>query len=327
MNPLTYEIVAELASGEYCSGSNIAARLGVSRTAVWKHIQMLASYGVDVYSLPGKGYKLAAPFQLLDNTYISENLDTVASDFFSSIHLLASVDSTNAYLRSLARNGEQNGSVVFAEFQSAGKGRRGRQWASPFARNLYCSVLWRYTNVQHGIGGLSLAIGVAVVTALEQIGIVDVQLKWPNDLLYNGRKLAGILLEMSGDPNGEGYVIIGVGINVNMSAVAKEVDISQPWVDLVEISGQKICRNELSIALLQQISSIISQYQQSGLEKIVTRWNSLDAMYGRRIQISGTTHDCSGVSKGIDESGALLLLQGEKVCRIHSGEVSLRLAD
>jgi len=327
MHPITYKIVVELMQGEYCSGSRLAAKFSVSRTAIWKHIQELPSYGLDVYSLPGKGYKLSQPLQLLDYNYIFSNLDAISHQFVNTIYLLPSVDSTNRYLRSLASSGEGSGSVVLAEFQSEGKGRRGRQWVSPFGCNLYCSILWHYSDMTHGIGGLSLAIGVAVVDTLEDIGIYGVQLKWPNDLLYNGRKLGGILLEMSGDPNGDGYVIIGVGINVDMASVVDDVEISQPWVDLVGVSGRKICRNRLSVALLQQITSMLASYQRCGLLDTVRRWNSLDAMYGKVVRITGVTNEQQGVSNGIDESGALLLKQGESVCRIHSGEVSLRLAD
>ena len=324
MNDVTFQIVAELAAGHFCSGPALAKSLGISRTAIWKHMQRLPDYGIDVYSVSGKGYRLAAPLQLLDQAVISDAV--LSSGFFSRLEVLSSIDSTNSHLRELAVQGEPSGSVLLAEHQTGGRGRRGRQWVSPFAQNLYCSILWRFTDVQHGLGGLSLAVGIAVVQALESMGLLGVELKWPNDLLYNGRKLAGILLEMTGDPTGSGHLVIGVGINVAMSKGDVSADIDQPWTDLQQISDLDICRDHLAINLLQQIGEIIEIYQASGLQSLVGRWNELDAMHGRIVTISGPAGVTHGIAKGIDESGALLLQQGDTTNRIHSGEVSFRLA-
>ena len=327
MNDVTLRIVAELAAGHFCSGPQLAQILGISRTAVWKHIQRLADYGVEVFSVPGKGYRLATPIQLLDQARLCQAIADGENRFLGRLEILSSIDSTNSHLRELANRGEPNGTVLIAEHQTGGRGRRGRRWVSPFACNLYCSVLWRFADVQHGLGGLSLAIGVALVDALESIGVRGVQLKWPNDLLYNGRKLAGILLEMSGDPTGSGYLVIGFGINVAMSKYDIDDDIDQPWIDLRQISGDEVCRNQLAVCVLQRVDRVIEVYQQSGLQHLVERWNQLDVMQGRAVTVSGPAGDSHGIAKGIDENGALLLLQGETICRIHSGEVSLRLAE
>ena len=326
MNDVTFQIVAGLAAGHFRSGPVLAKQLGISRSAVWKHIQRLSSFGIDVYSVSGKGYRLAVPLQLLDQAKIRDAvLDS--GMLYSRLEVLSSIDSTNSRLRELAMQGEPNGSVLLAEHQTGGRGRRGRQWISPFAHNLYCSILWRFADVQHGLGGLSLAVGVAVVEALESMGLCGVELKWPNDLLYNGRKLAGILLEMAGDPTDSGHLVIGVGINVAMSKSDVHRDIDQPWTDLQQISGSEVCRNHLSICLLQKIGEVIEIYQRSGLQSLVARWNELDAMSDRMVTISGPSGETHGVAKGIDESGALLLDQGDATLRIHSGEVSLRLAE
>lgn len=324
MNNVTFQIMAELASGQYRSGSALAKMLGISRTAIWKHIQRLEDYGLEVFAVSGKGYRLAAPLQLLDQQLIQS---AVLGDFYQRVEVMSSIDSTNRQLREWANQGAESGTVLLAEHQSGGRGRRGRAWVSPFACNLYASILWRFADIPHGLGGLSLAIGVAVVEALESMGIHGVQLKWPNDLLYNERKLAGILLEMSGDPTGSGHLVIGVGINVAMPQHGTVDEITQPWTDLQQIHNDKICRNQLTISLLRQIGLMIEHYQQSGEQYWVARWNQLDAMRDRRVTLRSPSSENHGIAKGIDESGALLLEQDDVIHRIHSGEVSLRLAD
>ncbi|VAW89420.1 Biotin--protein ligase [hydrothermal vent metagenome] len=325
MHDVALYILKQLSVDRFCSGNQLARELGLTRTAVWKSVHMLRAYGVDIYSLSGKGYRLGSDVELLDKDRIFDGLKE--ADLISNVKVLSSVGSTNHYLQRLASEGEPSGSVVFSEFQSEGRGRRGRRWTSPFAKNLYCSVLWRYSDTQYGISGLSLAIGIAVVTALEQMGISGVGLKWPNDLLCDGRKVAGILLEMSGDPNGAGYVVIGIGINVDMKGVSETGLITQPWADLVTLNdGSPLSRNGLAILLLQSINSILLKYQQSGLSQLIQRWNALDVMFGREVVLLGANEPLCGIAQGIDDSGALLLLNNDKICRIHSGEVSLRLA-
>lgn len=326
MSDVALYILKQLSVDRFYSGNQLARELGLTRTAVWKAVQMLQFYGIDIYSLPGKGYKLATDVELLDQDRIFDGLK--GADLIGSVKVLPSINSTNHYLQRLAQEGEPGGSVVFAEFQSEGRGRRGRYWASPFTKNLYFSLLWRYSDTQCGVGGVSLAIGIAVVNALEAMGISGVGLKWPNDLLYHGRKVAGILLEMSGDPNGDGYVVIGVGINVEMTGVSGMEQITQPWIDLVTLNGGCfLSRNALAISLLQSINSMLFQYQTSGLSRLIQRWNALDVMFGREVVLHGVNESRCGIAQGIDDSGALLLRKNGKVFRIHSGEVSLRLAE
>ncbi len=326
MHDVALYILKQLSVDRFYSGSQLARELDVSRTAIWKHIQMLGVYGVDIYSLPGKGYRLAEPVELLDQKRIFKGLQ--GFHLISSVEVLSSIDSTNRYLWQQAHNGEPSGSVVFSEFQSAGRGRRGRQWVSPFAKNIYCSLLWRYDDTHNGIGGLSLAIGIAVVNTLEEMGISGIGLKWPNDLLFGGKKVAGILLEMSGDPCGSGCVVIGIGINVDMKGFSDSSAITQPWTDLVELKcDSDISRNELSILLLRSINQALLNYKQNGLTQLIPRWNELDVMFGKEVVIQGVSNTLKGVARGIDESGALLLLSSGEIRRIHSGEVSLRLAE
>lgn len=326
MSDVALYILKQLSVERFYSGNQLAKELGVTRTAVWKSIQTLQLYGIDIYSLPGKGYRLATGVELLDQDRIFAGLKDAS--LIGSVKVLPSINSTNHYLQQLAQEGEPGGSVVFAEFQSEGRGRRGRHWASPFAKNLYFSLLWRYSDTQCGVGGVSLAIGIAVVNALEAMGIRGVGLKWPNDLLHHGRKVAGILLEMSGDPSGDGYVVIGVGINVDMKGVSDTEQITQPWIDLVTLNGGcALSRNTLAISLLQSINSMLFQYQTSGLSQLIPRWNALDVMFGREVVLHGVNESRCGIAQGIDDSGALLLRNNGNVFRIHSGEVSLRLAE
>ncbi len=329
MHKTAFQILIALAGGRFCSGNCLADELGISRTAVWKHIQSLAEYGIDVHSVPGKGYRLSEPVSLLDCISIAEGLAKHGKgeivDF--SLHSYPSITSTNDLVREMARNGAPSGTVVFAEHQSSGRGRRGREWFSPFAKNLYFSLLWRFSDCSQGLAGLSLAIGIAIADALCLLGFDEIELKWPNDIYYRGRKLAGILLEMSGDPTADGYVVIGVGLNVNMANSAKVPDVGQPWTDLFSIGGREVCRNQLVVGLLVAIDAILLEYRQSGLQNLQAIWNSRDAMYGKEVIVSGGDTHKLGIASGIDSSGALLLKQNETVCRIYSGEVSLRLAE
>ncbi len=327
MNDTSYQILKVLSSGGFCSGNDLAIQFGISRTAIKKHVQVLIDYGLDIYALPGRGYKLSHPLQLLDENIISSRFKSEPESLIKDVLLLPSIGSTNKHLLALANDGEVDGCALLAEHQSQGRGRRGKEWLSPFGQNLYCSLLWRFDGVEHGLGALSLAVGIAVVDAIESLGISGVQLKWPNDLLHNGRKLAGILLEMSGDPNGSGFVVIGIGINVDMRNDDESEKIGQPWIDLCSLADSTVCRNALTIALLSRLSDMLKLYDADGFSDLVNRWNELDYMYGKEVNIIGVNYTQRGTAQGIDENGALLLLKDKIICRIHSGEVSLRLAE
>jgi BirA family biotin operon repressor/biotin-[acetyl-CoA-carboxylase] ligase len=320
---LEYQVLSALADGSFRSGNALAVELGVSRTAIWKYVQSLLDKGVDIFSVPGKGYRLDMPIELLDQGLINQHVGSEQQLLLSQLDVCYSVDSTNTQLRELAIQGADSGHVCFAEHQTHGRGRRGRQWVSPFGRNLYFSFLWRFSGVPHSLGGLSLAMAVGVARALREIGLEGVQVKWPNDLQYQGRKLAGILLEMSGDPTANCHIITGVGVNVGMPAASAD-KIDQPWIDVSRACGKQVSRNQLAGRLLHHILVVMEAYPKTGLQPLMAEWQQMNAMADQEVELHTPTGIICGIMAGIDEDGALLLKQSDGTQKIHSGEVSLR---
>ncbi len=314
-----------LASGEFCSGQDLANALGVSRTAVWKQLNKLAvETGLEIESVKGRGYRIPGGLDLLDDARVRAGLDSTAADLLSSLQILESVDSTNAEaMRQLELQGGQ-GAVYTAEQQTAGRGRRGRHWVSPFARNLYLSLVWEYGQGAAALEGLSLAVGVAVARALEQCALPPVQLKWPNDVLHEGRKLGGILLEMAGDAAGTCQVVIGVGLNVAMPAAAGQ-DIDQAWTDIRTLSGAAHPgRNALLSALLNELLPMASTFEARGFQAWREQWQALDAFAGKPVILNASGHQIAGTARGVDHRGALQLETTTGVQAIFGGELSLR---
>jgi BirA family biotin operon repressor/biotin-[acetyl-CoA-carboxylase] ligase len=317
-----------LADGRFHSGEALGQALGVSRTMVWKHIQTLQALGIECHSLSGKGYRLARPVELLEPEAIAAALGDKSRALLSTLELHPEIHSTNRHL--MERLGMlTSGHACLAERQTAGRGRRGREWVSPFARNLYLSLYWRFEMSPALLSGLGLAVGVAVMRTLRQLGIDDANLKWPNDVLWQGRKLAGILLEMSGESGGPYHVVIGIGMNVNMADEDAAIDavIDQPWVALNQIAAQPLSRNRVAGVLLHHLLESIQQFQSDGLESFLTEWQQADAYAGREVAIHlGDNNIIIGQARGIDPSGAIIVEVDGELRRFHSGEVSLRAA-
>jgi len=225
-----------LAAGEFVSGQDLADVLGVSRTAVWKQLNKLESLGLEIESTKGRGYRIPGGIDLLDEQAVRGAMSSGSLPLLATLDLHDVIGSTNAEAMEQIAAGRGSGYVCSAEQQSAGKGRRGRPWVSPYARNVYLSAVWEYEQGAAVLEGMSLAVGVVVARALAACGVPPVQLKWPNDLLYGGAKLGGILLEMTGDPAGACQVVVGIGLNVNMpDEVAAGID--QAWTDVSRIAG------------------------------------------------------------------------------------------
>ncbi len=187
-------LLRALSKGGFHSGEELGDELGISRAAVSKHIKGIQGWGVDIFRVQGKGYQLANPLQLLDESVLNSS---VATPFA----LIPVIESTNQYILDNARELD-SGFVCIAEYQSKGRGRRGREWISPFGSNLYLSMFWQLEAGMAAAMGLSLVVGIAIAEAIEKLGIEGIKLKWPNDLYHNDKKLAGILVEMSGQAGG-----------------------------------------------------------------------------------------------------------------------------
>jgi BirA family transcriptional regulator, biotin operon repressor / biotin---[acetyl-CoA-carboxylase] ligase len=311
-----------LADGHFHSGQALAEAIGVSRTAIWKHIHALRRRGLDVHAVTGKGYRLAGSVDLLCADGIRQAL---ASDIAASVAAITvpfELPSTNQYLCEQAYAGDVHGHVCLTEYQSAGRGRHGNSWVSPIAAGLYLSIGWRNESVPEPLTGLSLAAGVAAVRALGDCGIDGVGLKWPNDLLHDGRKLGGILLHVQGEADGPCVLVLGIGVNVRLPP-SLAAGIEQPVTDLAHV-GRLTSRNQLAAALINHLVRCLKDFPRNGFEPYLPDWRRYDCISGRRVTLHAGTNRINGQMLGVDAAGALLLGVDNSVRRYASGELSLR---
>ncbi|MFQ3191410.1 MAG: BirA family biotin operon repressor/biotin-[acetyl-CoA-carboxylase] ligase [Paraglaciecola sp.] len=307
-----------LADSEFHSGEALGQKLGISRAAISNHIKVLSSLGLDIYSVTGKGYCLAQPLTLLNLDKIREQL---VSFHTADIEVLNVIGSTNQYLKDIPV-GIKNGHTCLAEAQTAGRGRHGRKWVSPYAASLYLSMHWSFAGGYSVLGGLSLAVGVAIVNALNQCDVQDIQLKWPNDIYAQGKKLAGVLIEVEGQIGSGCQAIIGIGINVALPTNVKE--IGQPWIDLAQLTEPLINRNLLAGTLISELTKSLMLFEDYGLEPFISEWQALDVYANQTVKLIIGKQTITGISRGIDASGAILLETEQGIKSYHGGEVSVR---
>jgi BirA family biotin operon repressor/biotin-[acetyl-CoA-carboxylase] ligase len=309
------QLISILADGEFHSGEQLGTAMGMSRAAINKHIQTVRDWGVDIFTVPGKGYSLPHPIQLLDEAKILEMLPS------GRVSVLPVIDSTNQYL--MDRIGElSSGDACVAEYQQAGRGRRGRKWFSPFGSNLYLSMYWKLEQGPAAAMGLSLVIGIVMAEVLQRLGAKDVRVKWPNDLYLNDRKLAGILVELTGKTGDAAQLVIGAGINLKMREPATDT-INQGWINLQD-AGVNIDRNELTATLLNELRSALLHFEREGLTPFIARWRGLDNFLDRPVKLLIGEQEIHGIERGIDPQGALLLEQEGVLKPYIGGEISLR---
>ncbi|MFJ4197945.1 bifunctional biotin--[acetyl-CoA-carboxylase] ligase/biotin operon repressor BirA [Pseudomonas sp. NPDC089534] len=308
-----------LKDGQFHSGQALGAALGISRSAVWKQLQHLETeLGLSIHKVRGRGYQLAAPLTLLDPHKIAEELKDWPS------FILDSIDSTNAEALRAIEQGRPAPFLVLAERQLAGRGRRGRKWVSPFAENLYYSLVLRIDGGMRQLEGLSLVVGLAVLQALRKLGVPGLGLKWPNDVLVGRKKIAGILLEIVGDPADVCHVVLGIGINVNMQ-VADEVD--QQWTSMRLESGKNHDRNLLLVELSHQLQTYLRRHQVEGFSVLQAEWESNHLWQDQPVSLTAGVNRTDGVALGIDSHGALRLKVDGVEKTYSGGELSLRLRD
>jgi len=317
------KILSLLADGEFHSGTELAAELGISRSAVWKQLSGLSDFGLQHSAVSGKGYRLDNALELLAASEINEAVDDRAGALISSLEIHDQIDSTNRYLVERSQHNALSGVVCFAEHQTAGKGRRGRQWVSPYGSNIYLSILWRFQQGPAAISGLSLAIGVAVIRALKQHRINDVGLKWPNDIYSQGKKLGGILVEVSGETDGPCSAVIGLGLNLFVPE-SEALGITQAWTDLSKITGQtRLLRNKLAGTLLNHLLPVIAEYEGVGIQAHLDEWRRYDCLTGKSATLFIGQQQFEGIVQGIDDNGMLLIERPDgSVQTFASGEVS-----
>ncbi len=319
------DILRLLSDGQFHSGVQLAQTLGVSRTTISSRIAQWTEFGFAIDKVTGKGYRLHTPIQLLDKDVIWSKIHQSIQSHIHSLDIPLLVSSTNDVVAESLAKDIQSGVVCIAERQGAGRGRRGREWMSPPAGNFYGSVGWIFKEGFSAIEGLSLAVGVAVIKALESVGAANLQLKWPNDILHNGQKLAGVLIEMTGEVGGACQVVIGVGVNLQLPDAIKQ-QITQPATDLYSICNQVVDRQQVSAAIVSELITLLIDYHKTGFAEWQKDWLVYDAYKNQPVTILGLQEPINGIARGVDERGNLLLETEVGVMQIYGGEVSLRQA-
>lgn len=314
-------IIKALAAGDFVSGQQIGEQLNISRAAISNHIKVLIEMGLDIYSVTGKGYKLSKPLNLLCQQKIIQGLQQEDLQLDVEVHRL--LDSTNNYLLNRLPNNLSQGLVCLAEYQSAGRGRRGRQWISPFGSQLYLSMYWYLEQGLSGAMGLSIVAALAVSDAIYELTSLQVQLKWPNDIYLEGVKLAGILIDLEGQALEPSHSVIGIGLNLNMPAKSAQA-IDQKWTDLQTHFDGEIDRNILASIIIRCLFKRLNQHQREGLSAMLDDWHKHDFYLQRRVMLITGEKSTHGICHGINNQGALMLEIDGQVKPIYGGEVSLR---
>lgn len=324
MAPTDRILLEMLADGSFHSGTVLSSRLGISRAAVWKHIQRLEGLGLEVQAVPGRGYRLPRPLDLLNLEALLAKIEIPVRSLLKSLTLESIVDSTNRRLLEGAK-AFPSGSVIAAEYQTEGRGRLGNRWVAPWGEAVCLSVLWRFEESRE-LSGLSLAIAVALIRAFKKLDIPDVCLKWPNDLFSRGRKLGGILIEIAGEAHGACMVVLGVGINYRLPQ-GVEAGIDQPATDLERVLGGKLPRrNTLIAGLINEILPVLDHYPALGFKSFLPEWRAAHGFSGQSAIIRFGDREILGTIEDIDSEGFLLFKEQDGTVRSYaSGEIRLRL--
>ncbi|MEK6771049.1 MAG: biotin--[acetyl-CoA-carboxylase] ligase [Pseudomonadota bacterium] len=318
------QILKRLGDTRFHSGTDLGAALGVSRAAICKAIQSLADAGLPVESVPGRGYRLPVALEPLDRRVILKHLGTAADGFRDRLTLLEEADSTSRVLLARVADADFHGSVCVAESQPRGRGRRGRAWVTTPYHNLMLSMGWRFSGAPAAMTGLSLAAGLAILEALEDYGVREGGLKWPNDILWDGRKLAGLLVDLQGEASGPCAVVLGVGINGYLDPRAARA-IDQPWVDLHTITGRTVQRNRIAALVMARLRAVFTRFDREGFAPFRADWERRHVFQGRRVRLLAEGGSRTGTVIGIDGQGALRLRDAQgREQTVFSGDLSLR---
>lgn len=323
-------LLALLATGEFHSGERLAKRLRISRGGIWKLIRSLQAIGVNIESVPRQGYRLPRAVDLLDRNAILAEMSPEIRELLQPLDVLLTVDSTNRYVAEHAANPPGTTHVCAAEIQNAGRGRRGRSWVAPFGSGICMSLGWQFVEAPPTFSALSLAVGVAAVHAFRRLGIEGVGLKWPNDLIWQQRKLGGILIEMRGESAGPAQVVIGIGINMRMPGQVRLMLAEQQAAliaDVHEIMRDRTPpRNAVIAMLVEEVTRMLQTFGTKGFEPFVEEWHKLDTLADAPVRVMSGAETTFGRARGVDVDGTLLVDVDGELRRFASGEVSLRAA-
>ena len=322
MSELTFRALRRLADGRFHSGEDIARDLGRSRASLSEALKAAGEMGVELFSVRGKGYRLALPLEFLDEGSLRTRLAKTPM----RVEVVDEIDSTSTRLLEMAASGAPSGTCLAAEWQRAGRGRRGRSWVSGLGGSLTFSVLWRFERGVGHLGGLSLAIGLSAVRTLRSLGLERAQVKWPNDIVCDFQKLAGILVETSGEMQGPSVAVIGIGVNYRLAdAVLDRID--QPTTDVLRCAGQPISRTDLLGALLADLASALARFESEGFEPLRDDWRALHAYHGRTVRVlppSEPPYDAEVVDVAADGALVVKARSDGRLAQLSSAEISLR---
>jgi BirA family biotin operon repressor/biotin-[acetyl-CoA-carboxylase] ligase len=322
MSALTFAALRQLADGRFHSGEAVARSLGRSRASLCEALKCVPELGVDIFSVPGRGYRLAQPLEFIDAAELEARLAAAGSRI--RVEVADEIDSTSSRLMARAMAGAPAGTCLAAEWQSAGRGRRGRSWVSQLGGSLTFSLLWRFERGAGHLGGLSLAVGVAVARALESCGAARVQVKWPNDLVVDFRKLAGILVEMSGDLQGPSVAVIGIGVNYRLGERVLD-RIDQAVVDVASCAAPVPRRTELLASLLGQLEIALVEFERGGFASFREPWRALHAYQGRAVRVMPAGEPPFDAEvRDVAPDGALVVASQGRTVALSSAEISLR---
>ncbi len=340
MRPLAYQLLAELSHEHFISGVTLAQKFGVSRSAISDALKDASKAGIEIFSLTRRGYRLGSAIDLLNIDAVREALGDQARRL--DVDIVLTIGSTNTELLARGAAGAASGTCIAAETQTAGRGRRGRVWQSKLAASLTYSLLWRFEKGAAELGGLSLVVGLALARALRAAGVSAAMLKWPNDVLVNGEKLAGILIETQGDMLGPTVAVIGVGVNISLSNTLKS-SIDQPATDVlshvssdgwpkIETQGNKFSlRNDLLASMLRELIAVLDQFSQHGFKAFKDDWTALHALHGQLITVrQSNSADYDAMVKDIGNDGSLIVEPINHPGRretLTSAEISVRASD
>ena len=326
--PLVARVFAKLADGRFHSGEDLAKTLGVTRSAIWKAASSLRELGVALHAVRNRGYRLVAASEPLEATRIRERISRAVRDRIRAVDVAWSVSSTNTVL--LERGNPPNGAcdVILAEYQTAGRGRRGRAWLAPPGGSICLSLSWTFRAVPRDLGALGLVIGVCALRALRELGVTHAKLKWPNDLLVDDRKLGGILIELRAESAGPACVIIGIGLNVALGPplLQKIAETGVAATDLITAGLVQPSRNAIVAALVSSCVRGLSDFESNGLRLFTEEWREADALRGRPVDVKASDGVARGLARGIDVNGALIVETPQGLKRFISGDVTVRAA-
>ncbi len=323
-------LLNKLQDCEFHSGEDLAKYFELSRSAISNHIRVLSGLGLEIFSVKGRGYKLAQKIELLSHTRIIENLSLHNQRKKDLIRIENIVTSTNDLVK-IASNEQPlplSGFCCLAEAQTAGRGRRGRTWVSPYGSSLYFSMLWHFASGYQAMAGLSVMVGVVVNRTLQNLGINGCKLKWPNDVFYNHKKLAGILIEVEGQVGSDACAIIGIGINLQLPSNVQGIE--QAFTDTASINENKVSRNAFASQLIENLWQALPEFEKTGLSTFLNEWKQADLYINQTINLVAGAKITSGICRGIDPNGAILLelksATGILLKAFHGGEISVRPA-